>query len=92
MLLETRIVRGTVRGKTIELDDEVGVADGQEVEIELKIIRPKKELPGPPAGWRPGMKSATSGLLADSWTEDDDRILEAIHQDRKRDCGRNLCE
>lgn len=85
MLSEIQTMRGTVRGKTIELDQDVGVADGQEVEVELKVIRPKRVLPGPPAGWKSGMESATLGLLVDSWTDEDDRILEAIYQDRKRD-------
>jgi hypothetical protein len=62
-----------------------GVVDGQEVEVQVKMIHPKKRLPGPPPGWKPGQPSKTAGLLAESWTEEDDRILEEIHRDRKRE-------
>jgi hypothetical protein len=67
-----------VHGRIIEVDDDLGIVDGQEVEIELRIMGPKKKkkLPGPPPGWKPGAESMTSGLLADPWTDEDDRILE----------------
>ena len=81
-----------VHGKTIEPDEDLGVAEGQEVEVEVKIISPKKRLPGPPPGWEPGSKRTAAGLLADSWTEEDDRILEEIHQDRKRGRYQDLSE
>jgi hypothetical protein len=83
---------GKVHGKTIELDEDLGVAEGQEVEVQVKIISPKKRLPGPPPGWQPGSKKTAACLLAGSWTEEDDRILEEIHQDRKRGRYRGLSE
>ena len=43
----TKTIHGTVHGKTIELDEEVGVADGQSVEVQIKVISPSGEL-----GWR----------------------------------------
>ena len=88
----TKTIRGKVHGRTIELDDDSGIADGQEVEVELRIMSPKKKLPGPPPGWEPGAESTTAGLLADSWTDEDDRILEEIHQDRKRERGAEIAE
>jgi hypothetical protein len=36
----TRTMHGTVHGKTIELDEDPGVAEGQEVEIEIKLVPP----------------------------------------------------
>jgi peptide-methionine (R)-S-oxide reductase len=39
-----------VRGKTVELDEELGVVDGKEVEVRSMVIETKKTLPGP----RPG--------------------------------------
>jgi hypothetical protein len=58
----TETIHGRARGKTIELDEDSGVADGQEVGVQLKIREPKKRLPGPPLGWQPGRPSATAGL------------------------------
>jgi hypothetical protein len=49
---------------------------GQQVEIDIRIIARKEP-------WGEGLKRC-AGILADDWTEEDDRILEAIHQDRKR--------
>jgi hypothetical protein len=88
----TRTMHGKVHGRTIELDEDLGLADGQEVEIQVKTNESKKILPGPPSGWQPGRPSSTAGLLADSWTNEDDRILEEIYQDRKREPRRELPE
>ncbi len=80
----TRTLHGKVHGKTIELDEDLGVVDGQGVEVQVKMIHPGKRLPGPPPGWRPGGTETAAGMMAEHWTEEDDRILEAIDQDRKR--------
>ncbi len=51
----TRTAHGKIHGKTIELDEDLGVAEGQEVEVQVTMIGLKKRLPGPPpGGWRPG--------------------------------------
>lgn len=86
----TMTIHGTVRGKTIELDRDLGVADGQEVEVQVRMIGRAKSLPGPPPGWRPDNTKTTAGLLADSWTDEDDRILEEIAADRKRETRREV--
>lgn len=86
----TKTLHGKVHGSTIELEQDLGVVDGQDVEVQVKVIRPKKRLPGPPPGWRPSQTSSTAGLLADSWTEEDDRILGEIYQDRKRETHREI--
>lgn len=88
----TKILHGKVHGKTIELDEDLGVAEGQEVEIQVKIMGSKKKLPGPPPGWKPGVASRTAGILADSWTDEDDRLLEEIQKDRKRESRREVPE
>lgn len=85
-----KTVHGTVRGKTIELDEELGVADGQDVEVQVRTVDPKKRLPGPPPGWHPGCTQTAAGMMAEHWTEDDDRILEAIERDRHRPSTREL--
>lgn len=40
----TRVLRGVIHGRTIELDTETGLEDGRAVEVVLRA----KELPGPP--------------------------------------------
>ena len=75
----TRTMHGKVHGRTIELDEDLGVVEGQEVEVQVTMHKPKKRLPG----WQPGNTKTTAGLLADLCTEEDDRILEEIYQDRK---------
>ena len=50
----TKTLHGRVHGKIIELDEDLGVVEGQEVEVQVKMIVPKKRPPGPPPGWRPG--------------------------------------
>jgi hypothetical protein len=81
----TKTVQCKVHGRTIELDEDLGVADGQVVEVQVNVVGLKKKLPGPPSGWRPGSKKTAAGMLADSWTEEDDRILEEIYRDRRRE-------
>jgi hypothetical protein len=82
----TKTLHGKVHGDIIQLEQDLGVVDGQEVEVHVRFVRRKKRLPGPPPGWRPGQVSSAAGALADSWTPEDDRILEEIYQDRKHTC------
>ncbi len=86
----TRIIHGKVHGKMIELDEDLGVAEGQEVEVHVTMLKAKKRLPGPPPGWQPGNTQTTAGMLADSCSEEDDRILEEISQDRKRETRQEI--
>lgn len=86
----TQTLHGRIHGSTIQLDQDLGVVDGQEVEVQVTMVRPRKRLPGPPPGWKPNQASSTAGVLADSWTADDDRILEEIYQDRKRETRRRV--
>ena len=50
----TKRFHGTIRGKTIELDEDPGIADGQRVLVQITVCAPEKKLPGPPPGWKPG--------------------------------------
>jgi hypothetical protein len=84
----TKVMRGVVHGRTIELQNETGLEDGREVEIILRT----KELPGPPPGWQPGSKETAAGMMAADWTEDDDQILNEIRQDRNRASPREIPE
>lgn len=76
-----KLLQGTIRGRTIELADDPQIEEGRKVEVILRT----RDLPGPPPGWRPGGTQTAAGMMADHWTEEDDRLLERIQQDRKRD-------
>jgi hypothetical protein len=80
----TKTLHGKVHGRTIELDEDLGVAEGQDVEVQVKIIEPARK-------WGEGLRRC-AGALANEWTEEDDRILEEIHQDRRRDTRREIPE
>ena len=69
----TKTIRGKIHGKTIELDEDLGVAPGLDVEVQVTIVQPARK-------WGEGILR-TAGALADDpeW----DTIMEQIHQDRK---------
>ncbi len=77
----TRTLHGKVHGKTIELDEDLGVAEGQEVEVHVKLI-PMATKPTGEAFHR------TEGALVDDphW----DAIMEEIYQERKRDTRKEI--
>lgn len=68
-----RTIHGKVHGKTIQLDEDPGVAEGQEVEIQIKVISPAKR--------RGEGILRTAGALVDDpeW----DRIMEEVQKSRK---------
>ena len=70
----TKTIHGKVHGKIIELDEDPGVAEGQEVEVQVKVIPKTPRTPG--EGFL-----RTEGALADDteW----DGIMEEIYQARK---------
>jgi hypothetical protein len=80
----TKTLHGKVHGKTIELDEDPGVAEGQEVEVQMKAVPARMQ-------WGEGLRRC-AGALAHEWTEDDDRILEEIHEERKRDTRQEVPE
>jgi hypothetical protein len=82
------VLHGIVRGRTIELDRDPGIEENRVVEVILRT----KRLPGPPLGWKPGSSETAAGMLADSWTSEDDRILEEIYQERQRSAFREAAE
>jgi hypothetical protein len=70
----TKTLHGKVHGKTIELDEDLGVAEGQEVEVQVKMISPATQRTG--EGFL-----RTEGALADD--EEWDAIMEEISKARK---------
>jgi hypothetical protein len=80
----TRIIHGVVHGNTIELKEHPGVPDGQEVEVVVRV-------PAPARAWGEGIRRS-AGAMAEFWTEEDDKILEELAQDRRQDSRREIPE
>ena len=68
----TKKLHGTVHGRTIELDEDPGVADGEEVELQIQIATTRK--------WGEGILRSAGGWV--EYPEMDD-IMEKIYQERK---------
>jgi hypothetical protein len=80
----TRVLHGKINGRTIELTEDLGLAPGEEVEVQVRTLQKTEN-------WGEGLKRC-AGVLANDWTEEDDRILNEIHQDRKRPTRREIPE
>jgi hypothetical protein len=74
--MTSKTLYGVVNGKTIELAEDLGVPAGQGVELVVTLVQAEKKV------WGEGLRRC-AGALADEWTEEDDRILEEIYQQRK---------
>jgi hypothetical protein len=53
--------------------------------VRVGMVKVEGKLPGRPPKWTPGCTVTAGGMLADDWTDEDDRLLEEIYQDRKKD-------
>jgi hypothetical protein len=73
-----KTLHGVVNGKTIKLAEDLGMPNGQEVEIVVRLVQHNN------AEWGEALRRC-AGALADEWTQEDDRILEEIYQQRKSD-------
>jgi hypothetical protein len=80
----TKSVHGVIFGKVIQLTEELGLAEGQEVQVFVEPIHSS-------AQWGEGLRRC-AGALADEWTEADDRVLEDLHEERKQDSRREPSE
>ena len=69
----TKKLHGTVHGRTIELDEDPGVADGQEVELQIQIAAPARK-------WGEGILRSAGGWAGHP---EMDGIMEEIYQERK---------
>ena len=78
----TEIIRGIIHGRTIELDRNPGIGDGQKVEV---ILRPERSA----QQWGEGIRRS-AGALADF--PEMDAIMEEIQQERRRATLRGLQE
>ena len=80
----TKTIHGKVHGKTIELDEDLGVAEGQEVELTVRVVSATKAIRTGEGFLR------TEGALVDDpyW----DAIMDEIHRERRSDSRRELLE
>jgi len=69
----TKTIHGKVRGKTIELEEDPGIADGQAVEVIVKPAKPRQP-------WGAGIKRS-AGVAAQD--REFDEVFEQIARDRK---------
>lgn len=69
----SKTVQGVVHGRTIELENDLGIADGQQVELQVRPIQAK-------APWGEGIRRSAGG-----WADhpEMDAIMETIHKERK---------
>ena len=80
----SQVIQGIIHGKQIELAEDPGIADGREVEVTVRPVEKKRP-------WGEGIRRS-AGALADSWTEEDDKILREIYLDRKWASRREIPE
>jgi hypothetical protein len=71
----TKTINGKIHGKTIELDEDLGVPDGQEVQVQVTIVPPARK-------WGEGILRSAGG-----WVDypEMDAIMEKIQRGRKGD-------
>jgi hypothetical protein len=68
-----KMIHGKVRGRTIELSEDLGLQDGQEVRVQVIAVTPA-------AAWGEGLRRC-AGALADDPEWDD--IMDEIYRERK---------
>ena len=71
--MTSKLARGVIHGKTIELTEDLGLAEGQEVEVQVSVVAAGRT-------WGEGILRS-AGILADDPEWDD--IMEEIYQARK---------
>jgi hypothetical protein len=80
----TKIMHGKAHGRTIELSEDTGFAEGQEVEVSVRAVPSRQSR-------KPG-----DGLLrAEGALEEDpfwDAIMDEIYRDRKNDTRKEIPE
>lgn len=74
----TRQLQGVIHGKTIELNENPGLLDGEEIEVTLRLRRPSAE----PMSGVPGDRPTAAGMLA-HLPADVDEELEAVIRERQ---------
>jgi hypothetical protein len=69
----TKTLHGKIRGRTIELDEDPGTAEGQQVEVQMKVVEPTRE-------WGDGIRRSAGG-----WADhpEMDAIMDKIREERR---------
>ena len=80
----TKTIHGKAQGRTIVLDEPLGLPLGQDIDVTVTPVTREHT-------WGEGIRRS-AGTLADSWTDEDDRILAEIHEDRRRATSREIPE
>jgi hypothetical protein len=70
----SQILHGTVRGRSIVIVEDLGLLEGQAVEVKVTAARPSHGGNG---------LQRCAGVLAEDWSDEDERILKEIHRERK---------
>lgn len=83
-----KVLRGVVHGNRIDLLESPEIADGTSVRVFVTTTT----LPPPPPGWTENGSVSVGGILADAWTEEDDKIFEEIQKARKGSRTREIPE
>ncbi|MFO0944534.1 MAG: hypothetical protein U1D30_01100 [Planctomycetota bacterium] len=68
-----RTLQGTVHGRTIQLDQDPGMADGQKVEVQVVVVSDQET-------WGDGIRRSAGGWVNHP---EMDAIMEKIQQERK---------
>jgi len=79
-----KVLHGKIHGRTIELTEDLGLAEGQEVEVSVRTVSPADSR-------QPGEGFLrTEGALGDDphW----DSIMEEVYRERKNDSRREILE
>jgi hypothetical protein len=80
----TKVIHGIVRGRMIELTEDPGLAEDQEVELTVRIVPPTvARKPGD------GLLRTEGALVDDPYW---DAIMEEVYQERKNDTRREIVE
>ena len=80
----TKTLQGVVHGKVIELAEDLGLSEGQKVDVTVRVRETNSE-------WGQGILRS-AGAMAPYWTDEDDRILAEIEQERRRPSTREIPE
>jgi hypothetical protein len=70
-----KTIQGRIRGRTIELTEDSGLQDGQEVEVQVKAVPTQR-------AWGEGIRRS-AGCMADD--PDFEAVMQEIYQERKRE-------
>jgi hypothetical protein len=74
--------RGIVHGKPVELIEDLGLEDGQEVNVIVEVRKTDQK-------WGQGILQS-AGAMAPYWSAEDDEILAEIDRDRRQASTRAL--